>query len=67
MKESLLSVVEYGFKVMNLKFLEAYTEEKNIKSIKLLENCNFTEINRVDDEGYYNKRIYHMVVYRIRK
>lgn len=65
MKESLLGSVEYGFKVMNLNFLDAYTEEKNIKSIKLLECCNFTEVNRVDDEGYYNKRIYHMLVYRL--
>ena len=65
MRESLLSVVEYGFKVMNFKILEAYTEEKNIKSIKLLESCNFIEINRVDDEGYFNNRVYHMVVYKL--
>lgn len=39
MSESLLSVVEYSFNVMNLKTLDAYTEEKNFKSIKLLEGC----------------------------
>lgn len=67
MKEALLSVVDYGFNAMNLSALEAYTEEKNAKSIKLLERCRFIEVNRVDDEGYYSDRIYHMVVYRLEK
>jgi len=66
MSESLLSVIEYGFNIMKLKALDAYTEENNIKSIKLLENCNFTEINRVDDQGYFNKRVYHMIVFRLK-
>lgn len=65
MKEALLAVVEYGFKDMKLKALEAYTEENNIKSIKLLDSCNFIEVNRVDDEGVFNKRVYHMIVYRL--
>ena len=67
MKEALLCAVKYGFSVMNLNSLDAYTEENNIKSIKLLERCNFTEINRVDDEGYFSNRVYHMVVYRLKK
>ena len=54
-----------GFNVMSLNALDAYTEEKNIKSIKLLDSCNFTQVNRVDDQGYFNKRVYHMVVYRV--
>lgn len=66
MKEALLAVVEYGFKDMKLKALEAYTEENNIKSIKLLKGCNFAETKRVDDEGYFNNRIYHMIVYRLK-
>lgn len=65
MKEVLLQVVEYGFDVMGLKELYAYTEENNRKSIRLLEKCNFIEINRVDDEGFFSKRVYHMVVYRM--
>jgi len=64
MKEALLSIIEYGFNSMKLKALEAYTEERNTKSINLLEKCNFNEINRVDDEGYFNNRVYHMRVYR---
>ena len=65
MKESLLSVAQYGFDMMELKALEAYTEENNVKSIRLLESCNFIKINRVDDVGYFNKRVYHMIVYRL--
>lgn len=67
MKEALLSTVEYGFNVMKLKTLYAYTEENNAKSNYLLKRCNFSEINRVDDEGYFNDRIYHMIVYRLEK
>lgn len=65
MKEALLSVLKYGFDVMNLSYLEAYTEENNIKSIKLLEKCNFIEVNRVNEDGYFNNRVYRMVVYRL--
>jgi [ribosomal protein S5]-alanine N-acetyltransferase len=67
MKEALLSAADYGFNVMNLRALEAYTEENNIKSIKLLKGCKFEEVNRVDDEGYYSNRIFHMIVYRLNK
>jgi ribosomal-protein-alanine N-acetyltransferase len=67
MKEALLSAADYGFSVMDLSALEAYTEEKNIKSIKLLEGCKFAAVNRVDDEGFYSSRIFHMVVYRLEK
>lgn len=65
MKEALSCVINYGFNVMKLGALEAYTEENNFKSIKLLEGCRFTEVNRVDEQGYHSDRIYHMVVYRL--
>jgi len=65
MKESLLSVIEYGFNPMNLKELYAYTEENNLNSIKLLEKCDFVEVNRVDEEGSRCKRLFRMVVYRL--
>lgn len=65
MKEALLSAADYGFNVMKLKTLDAYTEENNISSNKLLENCKFKVAGKVDDKGYCNDRIYHMVVYRL--
>lgn len=65
MKEALLEVVKYGFHIMDLKEVLAYTEENNLKSIKLLEKCNFLEIDRVWEEGYFSNRIYNMVVYKL--
>lgn len=67
MKEALLKVVNFGFEVMDLKILDAYTGENNIGSIRLLESCRFREVDRVDDAGCCNDRMYHMIVYRIGK
>ena len=66
MKEALLSIVDYAFNTMNLKTIEAYTEENNINSIKLLESCRFNEIKRVKEDGYYSNRIYNMIVYEMK-
>lgn len=65
MREALLSVVDYGFNIMRLRSIEAFTEENNFKSTKLLECCKFVPVNRVDDKGHYRDRIYHMIVYRL--
>lgn len=65
MQESILYAVDYGFNEMNLKTIEAYTEENNIKSINLLKRCNFTLIKTVDDKGYFHNRVYHMMVYNL--
>ena len=65
MKEALLEAVAYGFGIMRLKSLEAYTEADNLSSVKLLESCHFNEVSRVDDKGYLNDRVYHMVVYSL--
>jgi len=67
MIEALLSVVDYGFNVMKLKAIDAYTEERNIKSIKLLKRCNFHEIKSVFEDGFFNAKVYHMIVYRLEK
>ena len=65
MKEALLSVIAYGFDVMKLKILEAYTEENNRSSIKLLESCKFSEIDRVEESEEFSDKVYRMVVYRL--
>lgn len=67
MKESLLRVIEYGFDTMNLLELLAYTEENNQKSVKLLERCNFVEINRIQEEGYFSNKVYNMIVYSLER
>lgn len=63
MKEALLRVITYGFDDMNLRVIEAYTEENNITSVKLLEGCSFSETKRVDENGYINNMVYRMIVY----
>lgn len=65
MKESLVSVIEYGFEVMKLRVMEAYTEEHNEKSINLLESCAFVEVDRVDEAGDSDSPVFTMVVYRL--
>lgn len=67
MREALSSVIRFGFEVIGLEFLEAYTEENNVKSINLLKGCNFLEVGRVDEEGQFNDRIYNMIIYRLKK
>jgi ribosomal-protein-alanine N-acetyltransferase len=40
-QEALLEVIKFGFDVMKLQKIEAYTHRENIKSTKLLEKFNF--------------------------
>lgn len=67
MKEALLNVVGYGFDVMNLKELLAYTEASNEASIRLLEKCHFIEIGKVEEEGYYKKQVFQMSIYSLKR
>ena len=41
MMEALLRAIDYGFKELGLKILEAYTSINNVKSISLLKRANF--------------------------
>ncbi len=65
MQEALKKIMDYAFLKMNLQVIEAYTEEKNISSRKLLERLNFKETGMEDDQGIYSERVYHMVVYKM--
>jgi len=51
MKEALLAVVDYGLNVMNLQKINAYTEENNLSSTRLLDKCNFVEFDRIYEKG----------------
>ncbi len=64
MTEALREVVDYSFRDINFKKLEAFTEESNIKSISLLERCGFVEDRRVIDQSPFDGREYKMVVYK---
>lgn len=65
MKEALLQVINFGFEKMSLQALDAYTEENNRSSIKLLETCEFQAINKVQEEGNANHPVFQLVVYRL--
>lgn len=62
MSESLQSVLEYGFKNLNLDIIEAYTHQKNENSKALLERNNFKLILEKKDDGNLNN-----VVFEIKK
>ncbi len=65
MKEALLKVASFGFEQMRLHTLTAFTEEGNLPSKKLLENCRFQETGRADDTGENNDQVYHMIEYTL--
>lgn len=52
---------------MKLKSIYAYTEVKNISSIKLLEKCDFKESGSILEKGYYSTREYNMLIYKIER
>ncbi len=41
MQEAIVKVIDFGFKEMNLKFMEAYTHPENFASQKILEKNGF--------------------------
>lgn len=67
MMEALTAVIDYGFDSLELIAIDAYTEQENISSIKLLEKSGFKLIDHVDDIGVNTDKTYHMNVYRKNK
>lgn len=63
MSEALQKVVEYGFKNMKLKTIEAYTNKLNGKSIALLERNNFVKISTIIDTKTFSGQPMEMVIY----
>lgn len=64
MREALLAVIDYGFSTMQLRILEARTEEKNLRSRGLLRRCGFGQVGLIEEMGEYNDRLFRMVIYR---
>jgi ribosomal-protein-alanine N-acetyltransferase len=58
MDESLKSVLEFGFKKLDLDIMEAYTHKNNESSKKLLKRNGFTFVKDKKDE--YNQ---HNIIY----
>ena len=51
MHEALLKVIDFGFKTLGLKIIEADVRTDNLASIKLLDRCGFAKVG-VGYDGY---------------
>lgn len=60
MSEAFNVVVEYGFKQMELKTIEAFTHKNNRASIALLEKQKFVFEPEIKDEGFENNISYRI-------
>ena len=67
MKEALLAVVEFGFGVLDMDKLEAFTEQSNGFSQKLLESCHFKKTGRMEEPGYLKDQTYQMDIYSLHR
>jgi len=65
MKEALLKIIEYGFNNLNLEKLEAYTNEQNIPSLKLLEKNNFVHEKVFEEKHSVTGENIKTVIYSI--
>lgn len=60
MNESLKSILEFGFKNLNLELIEAYTHKRNVNSKKLLERNRFILDVNIKDEHNQDNIIYKL-------
>ncbi len=58
MSEALIEIVIFGFNVLSLNTIEAFTHSKNVGSIRLLEKANFKLLNGKIDKGFSNNIVY---------
>ena len=65
-EEAMLAVLDYGFNIMSLNKIEAYTHKENVASTKLLEKFNF--IRDLNEESKINFTVDNpnTVVYSLR-
>jgi ribosomal-protein-alanine N-acetyltransferase len=55
MSEALKKIIEFGFQVIELETIEAYTHKNNNNSTKLLQKYNFKQdVERIDKENIDN-------------
>ena len=58
MFEALKEILTFGFNVLSLNVIEAFTHNKNVSSIKLLEKTNFKLLKERKDKDFPNNSIY---------
>jgi ribosomal-protein-alanine N-acetyltransferase len=66
MSEALKTVMDYGFQTLKLSVLEAYTDENNKPSIKLLNNAGFKYQNTIEEAGTKKENVFKMQVFSIK-
>ncbi len=66
MSETLKAVIDYGFQTLKLSVLEAYTEESNQRSIKLLYNAGFKYQNTIEEAGTKKEKVFKMQVFSMK-
>ncbi|GGI29350.1 GNAT family N-acetyltransferase [Pedobacter mendelii] len=67
MTEALFTIIEYGFKKMNLHRIEAFIGPDNIPSLKLIAKFNFTKEGVLREHYWKNSRMEDSVVYSLLK
>lgn len=67
MQETLIQIIEYGFENLNLKKLEAYTNQQNIPSIKLLEKNNFILEKTIQEKRSITGESLSTVIYSLER
>ncbi len=60
MSEAVSFVLNYGFKTLNLKMIEAFTNKNNLNSIKLLQKFNFVLNENRRDEKFEENLIFEL-------
>lgn len=60
MSEAVNFILNYGFKNLNLKKIEAYTNKNNVNSIKLLQKSNFILNENRCDERFPDNIIFEL-------
>lgn len=60
MSEAVNCILNYGFKVLNLKKIEAFTHKNNLNSIKLLQKSKFALNENRRDEKYPENLIFEL-------
>jgi ribosomal-protein-alanine N-acetyltransferase len=66
MTEALDSILNYAFLYMELRIVEAYTEENNIKSRGFLLKNNFSFRGIISEKGYSVDKTFNMQIYQIK-
>lgn len=60
MNEALTSVINFGFKKLNLALIKAYTHHQNVNSIKLLDRNGFNLVTGEKDDHNADNIIYEL-------